>query len=186
MEISLREMRTDYIDSILIHLPYYQYFEEIWKVLCQLKKEGVARYIGVSNFSNRHIEKLLANGDECPSINEIYISPLGTKQDRIDFAKEKDIQVMTYSPLIDIAHNNLPADYFASLMVKYHKTLAQIIIRWNIDRGCIPLPKTQNIQRLKENFDVFDFRLTDDEIAYINDLNCNYQYLIESKICPGV
>lgn len=86
VEISLREMKTNYLDSLLIHYPFYGYYEEIWYVFCKLKKEGIVRYIGVSNFSNRHIEKLIADGYECPSINEIYVSPTGTKQARVDYA----------------------------------------------------------------------------------------------------
>ena len=183
VDISLREMRTDYIDSLLIHYPFYGYYEEIWEVMCQLKKEGVVRYIGVSNFSNRHIEKLIADGYECPALNEIYVSPAGAKQERIDYAIEKNIQIMTYSPL----HlGQLSEETILPVMQKYGKSLQQIILRWNIDRGCIPLPKTKSVKRLMENFDVFDFQLTSEEIASISAQNTNYQYLVESHICPGI
>ena len=183
VEISLREMKTDYLDSLLIHYPFYGYYEEIWGEFCKLKKEGVVRYIGVSNFTNRHIDKLIADGLECPAINEIYVSPLGTKQDRIDYANGRRVQIMTYSPL----HlGNMSEDDLKSMMEKYGKTMQQIVLRWNIQRGCMPLPKTRNVQRLKENFNVFDFELTQDEMKCIDALNEDYQYLVESQICPGI
>ena len=183
VEISLREMHTDYLDSLLIHYPFYGYYEEIWEVMCRLKKEGVVRYIGVSNFSNRHIEKLITDGYESPSINEIYVSPRGIKEDRISYAKTRGGQILTYSPL----HlGNMLEEDVRPIMDKYGKSLQQIVLRWNIERGCIPLPKTKSIKRLKENFDVFDFQLTPEEVESISALNTNYQYLVESKICPGI
>ena len=71
-------------------------------------------------------------------------------------------------------------------MQKYNKSLAQIILRWNIERGCIPLPKSKNPKRLAENFDIFNYSLDSDEVDYISSLNRDYQYLVESKICPGL
>ena len=176
-------MKTDYLDSILIHYPFYGFYEEIWGVFCKLKKEGIVRYIGVSNFSNRHIDKLIADGYESPAINEIYVSPVGTKQDRVDYANKMGVQIMTYSPL----HlGYMPEDSIKPMMEKYGKSMQQIVLRWNIQRGCMPLPKTKSVQRLKENFNVFDFELTEDEIAQINAVNKDYQYLVESNICPGI
>ena len=182
---SLRELRTDYLDSLLIHYPFPGYYFEVWKVMRKLKEQGVVRYIGVSNFHVQHIEKLKALG-ECPSINEIYISPIGTKQEDINYASKNGIQIMTYSPLIDVVHGNLDNSILEPIAKKYNKTKPQIIIRWNIERGCIPLPRTQNPKRLAGNFDVFDFKLTSEEINVISAMNRNHQYLVESKQCPGL
>lgn len=182
---SLRELRTDYLDSLLVHYPFPGYYEEIWEVMMRLKEQGVVRYIGVSNFHIRHIEKLKEFG-ECPAINEIYISPIGTKQKDLEYAAENGIQLMTYSPLMDVVHGNLDEAILESLAQKYGKTKPQIILRWNIDRGCIPLPRTKNIKRLSSNFDVFDFKLTNEEVETISGMNRNHQYLVESKQCPGL
>ena len=182
---SLREMKTDYLDSLLIHYPYPGFFEDIWDTMIKLQKEGVVRYIGVSNFHRRHIDVIKKSG-KSPDINEIYISPIGTKQEQIDYSKDSDIQLMSYSPLMDISHNRIPEEQFADIIDKYHKSFSQIILRWNVDRGCIPLPKTKNINRLRENFDIFDFSLTEEEIARISSLNVDFQILPESKICPGI
>lgn len=183
---SLRKMNTDYIDSLLIHLPYPGYIDEIWDSMVSIQKEGKVRYIGVSNFHEQHIESIVAKTGVKPAFNEIYISPIGTKQDQVDYNNSNDITIMTYSPLMDLASKRINLETIKHIMEKYHKSPAQIILRWNIERGCLPLPKTKNPKRLTENFDIFDFSLTQDEISNINALNYDYQYLPESKICPGL
>lgn len=185
VNISLRELQTDYLDSLLIHYPFPGYYEDIWKVMMELKNEGIVRYIGVSNFHIRHIEKLKTIG-ECPSINEIYLSPIGIKQEDVEYSEQNNIQLITYSPLIDVVHGNLSDEILSTIVEKYGKTKQQIILRWNLDRGCMPLPKTSSISRLASNFDIFDFKLTDREISAISSMNVNHQYLVESKQCPGI
>lgn len=186
VETSLREMQTDFIDSVLIHYPYQDYYEEIWQTLMAMKEEGKIRFIGVSNFHVRHIEKLKKVGMELPAINEIYISPIGTKEEDVKYAEENNVQLMTYSPLMDIAINKIPEMHFSELMQKYNKSPAQIILRWNVDRGCIPLAKSKAPKRMADNINIADFSLTTQEVAYISSLNVNNQILPESKICPGV
>jgi len=183
---SLRDMKTDYLDSVLIHYPFPDYIVDIWKAMIRLKREGIVRYIGVSNFHKCHIEQLIENTDMCPEINEIYISPIGTKQNIVKYCEQIGCLLVTYSPLIDIAHSRISIKKVQSIMDKYSKSLAQVVLRWNIDRGCLPLPKTKNPSRLVENFNVFDFSLTSEEIEHISSLNQDYQYLVESKICPGL
>ena len=186
VSISLRKMNTDYLDSLLIHFPYPHYYVEIWREMIKLKAEGSVRYIGVSNFSERHIDKLIDETGVCPDINEMYLSPLGTKESRVKYCLDHDIRIMAYSPLMDLVNRRLPQEPFTSLARKYGKSVTQIILRWNIERGCMPLPKTQSAMRLKENVDVMDFSLSKDEVALINALNVDYQYLVESNYCPGL
>lgn len=183
---SLREMKTDYLDSLLIHYPYPGFFVEIWRTMISLQKEGTVRYIGCSNFHTRHIDQVIKETGIVPAINEIYISPIGTKQEDVDYSVEKGIQLMTYSPLMDIRLRRIPEEKFVPFMQKYGKSLAQIILRWNIDRGCIPLSKSKSRTRLADNINVFDFKLTSEEINQISSLNWNNQSLPESKICPGI
>lgn len=185
VNISLRELQTDYIDSLLIHYPFLDYYEDIWDVMMRLKKEGKVRYIGVSNFHINHIEKLKSIG-ECPSINQIYISPLSIKQEDLEYSINNAIQLMTYSPLMDLVHGQLSDNILMPLAEKYRKTKHQVILRWNIDRGCMPLPRTTNPNRLLGNFDLFDFKLTGEEIKAISAMNRDLQILVESKQCPGL
>ena len=186
VENSLREMKTTYIDSLLIHYPFPEYKVDIWKTMIELKKEGVVRYIGVSNFHEDHIKELIDATGVAPEINEMYLSPIGTKQSLVDYCESIGCVLHTYSPLMDVAAKRIPVDVMQPIADKYHKSLAQIVLRWNIDRGCYPLPKTKSPARLQENFDVFDFQLTNEEISSISKLNVNYQFLVESRICPGL
>lgn len=183
---SLTELGTTYLDSLLIHYPFPDYLVDIWRIMIDLKHEGIVRYIGVSNFHIRHIEKLIMETGVAPEINECYASPIGTKQELVDYCSNSNCLFMTYSPLMDMAAGRIDAMKLRDLTIKYGKSEAQIILRWNIDRGCMPLPKTKNFKRLAENFNVFDFSLTKDEVSYVSSLNRDYQYLVESKICPGL
>lgn len=183
---SLRDMNTDYIDSLLIHYPFPNYIVDIWKTMIELKEEGIVRYIGVSNFHERHIEQLISSTGVTPDINEVYVSPIGIKKDLVDYCDSHDILVMPYSPLMDVAHGKISEERLRPIMEKYGKSLAQVVLRWNIERGCFPLPKTKNPSRLKDNFNVFDFSLTSEEVKMISSLNYDNQYLVESKICPGL
>lgn len=183
---SLREMKTDYLDSLLIHFPYPAYYVEIWREMIKLREEGLVRYIGVSNFAERHIDKLIKETGVCPDINELYISPLGIKKSRVEYCLGHDIVPMTYSPLIDLSNRTLPVEKLLPIAKKYERTPAQIILRWNIERGAIPLPKTKSISRLKENFAALDFTMDKDDIAAISAMDIGYQYLPESNYCPGV
>lgn len=186
VQTSLREMKTTYIDSLLIHYPFPGYIVDIWKTMIKLKEEGIVRYIGVSNFHERHIEELINATGVCPEINECYTSPIGTKQSLVEYCNNHDCLFMTYSPLMDLSAGRIPLDNIQPLAEKYGKSHAQIILRWNIDRGCMPLAKTKNPVRLKENFNVLDFKLTHDEVSTLSAMNFDFQYIVESKTCPGI
>lgn len=182
---SLRELQTDYLDSLLIHYPFPGFYEEIWASMISLQKEGLVRYIGVSNFHIEHMERLKLSG-KVPEINEIYISPIGIKEEDFQYAENNGVQLMTYSPLMDMATNRMDMSVIRSIAEKYSKSPAQILLRWNIDRGSIPLPKTKNQKRLVDNFNIFDFSLSKEDVEQINSLNYDNQMLVESKQCPGI
>lgn len=183
---SLRAMQTSYIDSLLIHYPYPDYYIEIWKEMIRLKEDGLVRYIGVSNFHARHIKRLFEETGIFPDINEIYISPISTKESLVSYCLEHNCIPMTYSPLKDEARGRINMQTINPIANKYGKSPAQVILRWNIDRGCLPLPKTKTPSRLKENFNIWDFSLSEEEVRQISLLNKDYQFLVESKICPGL
>lgn len=183
---SLTELQTNYLDSLLIHFPYEPCYIDIWKVLIKLKEEGFVRYIGVSNFHPKHIDMLYLATGVYPTMNEIYLSPIGSKDEQIKYANERNILLMTYSPLIDLTHNKFSTELLLPIAAKYNKSVAQIVLRWNIERGSIPLPKSSNLKRLNDNIDVFDFKLSKEEVDIITSLNRGYQYLPESLNCPGI
>ena len=114
---SLRAMNTDYIDSLLIHYPFPDYIVDIWKTMIKMKEEGIVRYIGVSNFHERHIDKLISETGVTPEINEVYVSPIGIKQELVEYCVKHDILVMPYSPLMDVAHGRIPTEKLQPIMV---------------------------------------------------------------------
>lgn len=181
---SLEELGTDYIDSVLLHFAYPQYYEEMWKALVNLKNEGIVRYIGVSNFNVRELE--VVSKIETPEVNEIYISPFGTKSDIVNYCETNNIQVMTYSPLAVARGEQFNHSVIQELQSKYNKSRAQIILRWNVQVGSIPLPKSSKLERLKDNFSVLDFSFTKEEMELLSSLNINHQYPPVSKDCPGI
>ena len=104
----------------------------------------------------------------------------------VSYAMQNGIQIMTYSPLMDLTRNNLKNSILAKIGGKYGKSNSQIILRWNIERGCIPLAKTKSKSRMIENMDVENFKLTKEEIVEISSMNRDFQILKESRICPGL
>ena len=184
VNISLREMQTDYIDSILIHYPFPGFYEEVWDELVTLQKEGKVIYIGVSNFFPKHIENLRKSG-VMPSINELFFSPLCTRNEMLDYFHKNCILPICYSSLLGV-RDKIPNEIIQPIMGKYKKSFSQVILRWHIDRGCMPLAKSKTPSRLKENFDVFDFHLDEDEINILSSLNQDQVISAESHYCPGI
>lgn len=156
----------------------------MWKALVNLKNEGIVRYIGVSNFNVRELE--VVSKIETPEVNEIYISPFGTKSDIVNYCETNNIQVMTYSPLAVARGEQFNHSVIQELQSKYNKSRAQIILRWNVQVGSIPLPKSSKLERLKDNFSVLDFSFTKEEMELLSSLNINHQYPPVSKDCPGI
>lgn len=187
VENSLRCLKTDYIDLLLMHRPYPDFFEEIWYEMEQLYKEGKVRAIGLCNSYERHLDKLIKTGNIVPMVNQIETSPLNTKESLISYYEEKNVRTMVYSPLQSLKNieEKEYQDYLDSLSSKYNKNKGQILLRFYIQRGIIPIPKSTNPKRLALNISVFDFSLTTDEMATLSGFNKNKQYLPESKGCPG-
>ncbi|KAI5952590.1 hypothetical protein KGF54_003457 [Candida jiufengensis] len=162
----------EYIDMLLIHspLPGKQKRLEAWKVMQDAVASGKIKNIGVSNYAPKHIEELL-NWSELkikPAVNQIEISPWCMRDEIADWCLSKDIQVEAYAPLTHGYQLQKQEPEFASIMKKYNKSAAQILIKWSLQKGYIPLPKTSTPSRLKENFDVNDFELTSHEMEVIS------------------
>lgn len=184
---SLKSLNTDYIDCLIIHWPYPDYLLEIWDSMCILYKAGKLRSIGVSNCRERHIEKIIKNSSICPMVNQISISPLDTRETLLKYNKEHNIRTMCYAPLMQRNNNDLiQADIIKHIMSKYNITIEQLLLIWNVNQGVIPIPKSSSEQRLKNNYNVFSIRFTEQEIKNISKLNQDLQYLPESKYCPGL
>lgn len=170
-ELSLENLKTDYVDLLLAHFPVSILRNRTWKALQEIQSEGKARAIGVSNYTIRHLEELLSKGGVKPAVNQVELHVFLQQPQLLEFCKEQGIVVEAYSPL---AHGNgLDDPTLAAIAAKHSKTATQIMIRWCIEVGTIPLPKSTHADRIAENLDVFDFSLDEEDMSQIKQINKN-------------
>ena len=165
---SLERLQVEYIDLYLIHWPN-KLNAETWRAFEYLYKEGKVRAIGVCNFKIGHLEELKKTAEIMPMVNQVELHPQSSKEYLLDYCNDNNIQLVAWSPIMRgrIFSNEL----IIGLSEKYKKTIAQIVLRWHIQRGIIPIPKSSNEGRIKENLDIFDFELSADDMNAINSLN---------------
>ena len=170
---SLDALGFDYLDLFLIHwpLPAVGDYVETWKALEEIYQSGGARAIGVSNFQPEHIRRLLDNADTIPAVNQIEVHPYLTQDDVRGFDSENGIENEAWSPLAQGAV--LDDATIVAIAERLGKTPAQVTLRWHIERGDIVFPKSVTRSRVEENFSIFDFELTRDDVAAITELNRN-------------
>ena len=169
-EESLERLGVDYVDLYLIHWPA-DGWQQAWDDLQTIYASGRAKAIGVSNFQAHHIEELLKNSSVTPAVDQIESSPQFTNQELIDFLGTQGIAVEAWSPLGGTGGNLLTDPTLAEIGAQYGKSPAQTVIRWHIQRGIVVLPKSVHEERIRQNFDVFDFSLSDSDMTAINALN---------------
>lgn len=169
---SLERLQTDYIDLYLIHWPIPQYLKETWRALEYLYQEGLCRSIGVSNFYRNHLEKLSMEGDIIPMVNQIEFNPFLNVADVLNYCNENQIVVEAYAPL---SHGyKLQNEKLLKVAEAYQKSPAQILLRWCLQTHVIPIPKSQNLHRITENSEIFDFNLTSETFYEMNAWNENF------------
>ena len=185
---TLRFLKTDYLDLYLMHWPYPDYLMDIWYEMERLYQSGKVRAIGMCNCRQRHFEKMSQSCKILPMVNQFETSPINTKETIVDYCNENNIKVMVYSPLMSLRKNEMVdfQNLLVQLATKYNVSISQIILRFDIQRGLIPIPKSTNANRLRSNISVFDFCLTEEDMKALFAMNVNFQYLPESKSCPGL
>ena len=172
-ELSLKVMKFDYLDLFLIHwpLPAVGDFVETWKTLEEIYRSGRVRAIGVSNFQTHHIERLAAEATIVPAVNQIEIHPYFTQDDLRAFDREHGIATEAWSP---IAQGQVLDDpTIVGIAGRLDRSPAQVTLRWHIQRGDIVFPKSAHPKRIAENFALFDFELSDVDMAAITALHRN-------------
>lgn len=165
---STHKLKTDYLDLYLIHWPQTLNLET-WKALEKLYTEGYVRAIGVSNFNISHLKELIASCNIPPAVNQIEFHPHLVQSDLLHFCQTYGIQTEAWSPLMRGQIFKEPL--LQALADKYHKSIAQIVLRWDLQMGLSAIPKSIKINRLKENMDLFDFEITMQDMASISHLN---------------
>jgi diketogulonate reductase-like aldo/keto reductase len=172
-----KAMGLEYIDLMLLHWPARSDSDnvELFKGLIQARNEGIVKSIGVSNFSEAQIRELIDATGEAPSVNQIEWSPFGHSMDMLEFCRDEGIVIQAYSPLTR-AHE-LNGTHIEELADSYEKSPAQLLLRWNIQLGTIPIPKASSIDHLEENLDIFDFEISKRHMTELSNLNEDYSVL---------
>lgn len=172
-EESLSKLGLDYLDMYLIHWPVEGKYKDAWKALETLYKEGRVKAIGVSNFHISHLEELMKDAEIKPMINQVETHPRLTQKELLAFCKQHHIQMEAWSPLMQgQLLDNADLQQIAN---KYGKSVAQIILRWDLQNGVITIPKSTKAHRIAENADVFDFELSIEEMERIDNLNQHHR-----------
>jgi len=172
-ETSLQKLGLDYLDLYLIHWPKQGKYIDAWRALEQLYKDGRVKAIGVSNFQIHHLEDVLKHADVKPMVNQVEYHPKLTQIALQAFCKEQGIQLEAWSPLMQGQLLDNPV--IKEIAERHNKSIAQIIIRWDLQNGVVTIPKSIKEQRIVENADVFQFELTADEMKQIDSLNQDFR-----------
>ena len=170
-EASLERLDLEYLDLYLIHwpIPMYDTYVESWKAMEQLYKDGRVRAIGVSNFQPAHLERLAAECEIVPAVNQVELHPRLTQAEVRAYDAAHGIITESWSPLRGVMEN-VPA-VLTEMATRYGKTPAQVVLRWYLQLGLVVIPRSSKPARIAENFDVFDFELSDADVAAISALH---------------
>jgi len=179
LDRSLKRLNSTYVDLYLIHWPRKSKRIETWKALEKIYKEGKARAIGVSNYWIHHLQEILDSFTIKPSINQFELNPFLYRKELINFCKEKDISIEAYSPLTH--GNKLDYPLLEKIAKKYHKSVAQILIRWGLQHEFIEIPKSSNKDHIIQNSMVFDFELVEEEMKKLDKIDAKYQHLYDTS-----
>ena len=173
MDGTLAELGSEYVDLFLIHWPlptrYDGDFVSTWKVMEEFKADGRARSIGVSNFQVDHLERLAAETETVPAVNQVEVHPYLLNQEVTDYCHGAGIAVEAWSPIAQ--GGVLDDETIAAVAEEVGRTPAQVVLRWHIQRGNIVFPKSETPERIEENFAIFDFALDDGAMARISGLD---------------
>lgn len=176
LQKNLSELQLDYVDLTLIHRPPREGVgEDLWRNLMRAKEKGLTRDIGVSNYSKAQIIKLAGLTGEVPVVNQIEWSPFGWSKEMLDFCHLNDIVIQAYSPLTH--GKRLDDSTLKEVADKHERTPAQVLIRWCLQMGTVPLVKANQLQHLEENLGAFDFELDLEDMIMLAELNENYSAL---------
>ncbi|OME87602.1 glyoxal reductase [Paenibacillus sp. FSL A5-0031] len=170
-ETTLNKLGLDYLDLYLIHWPVEGKFQEAWRALETLYKDGRVKAIGVSNFQIHHLETLMKDAAVKPMINQVELHPQLTQKELIDYCKKQGIQIEAWSPLMQGQLLDHPV--LKEIAEKHNKSIAQVILRWDLQHGIVTIPKSTKEHRIIENSNVFDFELSESEQSRIDALNQN-------------
>ncbi|HJA73809.1 MAG TPA: aldo/keto reductase [Candidatus Limosilactobacillus faecipullorum] len=177
---SLKKLKLDYVDLLMVHWPINTEFFNTWRAFEELKKEGLTRSIGVSNYGMIHLQYLATQAHEMPVINQIECHPWLNQKPLLKFDQENHIVTQAWSPLG--RGQILDHPILQEIAATHGKTPAQVVLRWHLQNGVAIIPKSVHPSRIKENADIYDFELSDAEIAKIESINWNHRISKEPEM----
>lgn len=182
---TLRLLGLDYLDLYLIHQPFNDYYGA-WRALEEFYKEGLIRAIGVSNFYPDRLIDLVAHNKVVPAVNQLEVNPFYQRQEEQKIMEEMGVRIEAWAPLAAGKDSLFTNPTLVSIGEKYGKTAAQVTLRWLVQRGIVPLPKSSNADRIRQNFDIFNFSLTAEDMKQISTLDtgksCFYSHRDPSAV----
>ena len=179
-ERSLKRLGLDYLDLYLIHMPFGDYYGS-WRAMEELYEEGKIRAIGVCNFDCARLIDLCYNFKIKPAINQIETHPFCQQNYLAAIMKEYNVQHEAWAPFAEGMNNIFQNPVLAKIAEKYNKTTAQVILRWNIQRGIVVIPKSVRKERIEENFNIWDFELNKNDMLEIASLDTEHGYLLDTS-----
>src|SRR3989338_9770994 len=182
INVSLTKLGLTYVDLYLVHWPTaspdnktsINKREETWKAMEEIYKSGKTKAIGVSNYTIRHLEEMKKYADIFPAVDQVEFHPFLYQKDLLEYCKQNDIVLQAHSPL---ASGNISrSELITDIAKKYHKSNAQILLRWSLQHGVIPIPKSIHKERIAANINVFDFELSGEDMVKLDGLNENLRF----------
>ncbi len=170
-EASLEKLQTSYLDLYLIHWPQNNLTFETWKAMEELYEKGIIRAIGVCNFLIPHLKRLMENSRIKPMVNQFEFHPELVQPELLQFCKDNRIQPEAWRPIMKGRVNEI--EFLQELSDKYQKSPVQIVLRWDIQKGVVTIPKSVTPERIISNADIFDFELSADDVTRIDKLDKN-------------
>ena len=179
-EKSLKKLQLDYLDLYLIHQPYGDIFGS-WRAMQELYQQGKVKAIGGSNFHPDRIADLIANSGFTPAVNQVETHPFHQQVETQKFLQENNIQIESWGPFAEGKNDIFKNGLLSDIAEKYNKSIAQVILRWLTQRGVVAIPKSVRKERMAENFDIFDFELSADDIQTISTLDTNASLFFDHR-----
>ena len=178
LQTSLDNLGLDYVDLYLIHQPYNDYYGA-WRALEELYEEGKIRAIGVCNFYPERLADLCVNARIKPMVNQVELHPFFQQTEALENMKEFGVVPEAWGPLAEGKHGIFTNEILTSIAQKYGKTVAQVVLRWNTQRGVVIIPKSIHKERIEENLQIWDFSLSEEDMAAISSLDLGHSEIID-------
>lgn len=179
----MHNLGVDYVDLLQFHWPVTGYYLETWRAMEELYEEGYVKHLGVANCHQHHLEEIFKICKHRPEIGQFEIHPLFTQKPLIEYYKKNGILVEAYTPIARYDDRLVRLPLLRRLEEKYNKSFIQIILRWHIQNGVIPLVRSMSIEHQKENLNIFDFELEEEDMALIDGININSRLRYDPDNC---